>query len=49
VSAVHPELPRLTGLTGVGPLWDLPRVNILVSSLFTRVAVVSRLVCFGAW
>jgi hypothetical protein len=39
---------ELTGLTDLEALWALPRVNILVSSLFSRVAVVSSLGKFGA-
>jgi hypothetical protein len=38
----------LTGLTGAEALWDLPQVNVLVSSLLSRVVVVSGLVRFGA-
>jgi hypothetical protein len=38
----------LTSLTGAEALWDLPRVNILVSSLLSRVAAVLSLVQFGA-
>jgi hypothetical protein len=38
----------LTGLTGVEDYGYLSRVNILVSSLLSRVAAVSSLVRFGA-
>jgi hypothetical protein len=50
-----PERPSLTGLTGATHrsdrckvLWVLPRVNVLVSSLLSRVAAVSSLGHFGA-
>jgi hypothetical protein len=53
--AVHPERLSLTGLTGAPhrsdrckALWVLPRVNVLVSSLLSRVAAVSSLGQFGA-
>jgi hypothetical protein len=38
----------LTGLTGAEALWVLPRLNSLVCSLLSRVAVVSSLGRFGA-
>jgi hypothetical protein len=38
----------VTSLTGVVALWVLPRVNFLVCSLLSRVAVVSSMVHFGA-
>jgi hypothetical protein len=35
----------VTGLIDAGPLWDLPRVNVLVRSLLSHVAAVLSLVC----
>jgi hypothetical protein len=33
-----PSCPGVTGLTGASLLWELPRVNVLVSSLLSCVA-----------
>jgi hypothetical protein len=38
----------LTVLTGVDPSWVFARVNVLVSSLVSRLAAVLSLVYFGA-
>jgi hypothetical protein len=38
----------VTGLTGAEALWVFPRVNVLVRSLLSRVAVASGFVRFGA-
>ena len=38
----------LTDLTGADPWLSFARVNVLVSSLLSRVAAVSSLVSFGA-
>jgi hypothetical protein len=38
----------LTSLTGADPSWVFARVNVWVSSLLSRVAVVSSLGQFGA-
>jgi hypothetical protein len=39
----------LTGLTGVNPLWDLPRVNCLTRVFFGRGASCHFLVCLSCF
>jgi hypothetical protein len=39
----------LTSLTGADPSWVFAQVNIWVSSLLSRAAVISSLGQFGAW
>jgi hypothetical protein len=45
---VHPESSGHTGLTGADSWLSFARVNVLVSSLLSRVVAVSSLVHFGA-
>jgi hypothetical protein len=39
---------QLIGLTGAEALWVLPRVNVWVSSMLSRVTTISVLAHFGA-
>jgi hypothetical protein len=47
--AIHPESSGHTGLTRANSLLSFARVNVLVCSLLSRVAVLLSLVNFGAW